>query len=63
MKLERDKRPLRAVEEDRLTDFDRRWMHGTLRLAANAVQKVHPNERGAIRALRLLADEFEAGQR
>lgn len=52
---------LRAVAEDRLSDFDRSVLPGTLRLAANAVQKVHPVEKGCIRRLRLLADEMEAG--
>ena len=50
---------LRAVEDDRLTEFDWRWMPGTLRLAANALQKDQPHEKGTVRRIRLLADKLE----
>lgn len=55
-------RALRVVEEDRLTDFDRRWMPATLRYAANAVMRDNPKEHKQARALRLLADELASDE-
>lgn len=55
-------RPLRIVEEDCLTDFDRRWMPATLRYAANVVMRENAKEHAQARRLRLLADELALDQ-